>query len=232
MRVEYDLDVIIKPASKLFGRVQRMVDGTFSLHLTPGIPEALQKAGLVDEGGYVNKNGKHYFSLTLDDHSFTYVIEPYGFREYHKPNSVMIIFYPAEVKVGKKKMYVGYRDGETDALFRKIMDAVTNKNLGPIVAQARNLSSLTEVHRGIQRNRRTNRNSHQRRASENVLSTSNLVGHIGSFIANTHRNRGNTSFRQTQRVLKNRATPYQKTRATVMETIRENSNNNNGNRAE
>lgn len=146
---EYDLDILDKKSSRIFGKITFDIDARgvptkFVLNLNPGIVEALYDADLADRGSYRNLVRGHFFTKTIDGHSFTYSIEPYGYRNLiTKPNGVIVIFHPAEKKVGAKKTYTGYKDGETDEIFRAIMKTVAAIPHKKIRNNARTLKSLS-----------------------------------------------------------------------------------------
>ncbi len=204
MRYGYDLDKISKPLSKFFGKVQMIGPGDYILHLRNDIPNILQEAGLADD--YKVKSGIHIFTHMIDDLPFTYTIEPYGLREHFKPNGVVLTFHPAEDKRGKKKMYVGYLDGEADALFGEIVEVITSKKLKGHQNEARKLRNISELHHGIKPNRRANKTI---RSSEHVFMNPDILKHISSFTRNITRNRRNMTgkFPKTMSVHKN---AYQK----------------------
>ena len=213
MRYGYDLDKISKPLSNFFGKVQMIDRGEYVLHLRNDIPNILHEAGLAED--YTVKPGIHIFTHIIDDLPFTYTIEPYGLREHFKPNGVVLTFHPAEVKTGKKKMYVGYLDGETDALFGEIVDVITSKKLKTHQNEAHKIRNLTELHHGIKLNRRENKTL---RSSERVFMNPNILKRIGSFRTNITRNRRNMTgkFRETMRAHKNTYEKNKKNREKVI----------------
>jgi hypothetical protein len=127
LTVEYDLDLINKQLSNLFGSIESKKDSKGKFHLIlefkPGLIETLYEAGLADEGSHKELVDSHSFTKTIDGYKFKYSIEPYGSRHgYLKMNSLIIIFYPAT----HNKKFIGYKDGETDELFSNIVKVVEN----------------------------------------------------------------------------------------------------------
>jgi hypothetical protein len=215
-KVEYDLDQIDKSLSALIGKVRRLPTQTpsFSLILNEGIVDTLYAAGLADVGSHVEKKAGHFFTLTIDGLEFTYSLEPYGLREYFKPNTVIIIFHPSVEKKGKKTMYIGYRDGETDDLFRQIVKAVTGKALNAYQAPAKALVALNTISRSIP-SRET--------AANAVFTTPNLTRTLGSYITKLNTANGNR-FSRTLRNLKSKYAATRKNTNRILEKIRETNN--------
>lgn len=221
-RVEYDLDQIDKSLSKLIGKVRRIPTNgapSFALTLKEGLVEALYAAGIANEGSHIEKKGGHYFTFTLDGLDFTYGMEPYGIREYYKPNTVIIIFYPALTKVGKKTMYAGYNDGETDDVFRKIVAAVAGNSLNAYRIPARTLGALNELSASIPA---------RETATNEVFTTPNLSRTIGSYITKINP-ANNSSFRRTVRNLNARYRETRKNTNRILRKIAENKNNGSNN---
>jgi hypothetical protein len=227
---EYDMDLINKKLSNLFGTIEHSLSPTGKpvsiLKLKPGIIEALYKANLADEGSHKESNGSHSFKKTIDGYTFTYIIEPYGNRpKYDKPNGVMIIFPPCDTKSKtKSKRFIGYKEGETDSLFRRIVITVAKIPSNRIKERAMTLKSINNVRHGIKE---------PLKAANNVFSNPNIVHRISSMA--TKKNKKHYDTRSTFRKLKEKHNKHQENLENIIENIgenNENGNNENGNNNE
>jgi hypothetical protein len=187
------------------------------LKLNPGLIKYLYEADLADEDSHKELVDGHSFTKTIDEYKFKYSIEPYGTRHgYYKPNSVIIIFYPAEITVKKKKKYIGYEDGETDEIFRNIVKVVGDIPLKAIRKGALTLKSINNVHRGISRPVST---------ANEVFYNPNIKHLISSFAVGNKSYNTRSTVRKVKEVYNQKKKVYNK----ILENIGENNNNTNDN---
>jgi hypothetical protein len=196
LKYEYDLDIISKPASKFFGKIITLHNGkqvNYKLQLAPGIEDALYSANLADDKSHKETKDGHYFTKTIDGMEFKYSFEPYGNREHFKPNSIIIIFHPAELKKGKQHIYISYKGDETDKLFSDIVKTVVKKDIDIVKEQTKSIKSLNTTTRG----------SKEPISIVNKTVTPNIKRKIASYSIKVHPNNKN-NFKKTLRNLHNK----------------------------